>query len=273
MADRQPVVAGRFYEENPACLRQEVENYLGSAREGITPLMVMLPHAGHVFCGSVIGATLSRLRLPPSVFLLGPNHSGRGSPLSVWPDGKWFTPLGPVEVDAELAMRCLNTETGFTADLDAHIAEHSLEVLLPFLQCHTPGIRVVPVTIALNNLEGLRAAGKGLARCIREEREAGRQVAMIVSSDMNHFENQETTAQKDALALAPLLKLLPEELFSTVQTQGINMCGVCPATIALFAARELGAQETATALAAYGSSAAASGDSNRVVGYAGVYIW
>jgi len=273
MADRQPVVAGHYYEGNPARLRREIETYLGSAREGITPLMVMLPHAGHVFCGSVIGETLCRLRLPQSVFLLGPSHSGMGSPLSVWPDGKWFTPLGPVEVDADLAMRCLNTGTGFEANLDAHIAEHSLEVLLPFLQCHTPGIRVVPVTVALNNLEGLRAAGEGLARCIREESEAGRNVAMIVSSDMNHFEDQETTAQKDAMALAPLLKLLPEELFNTVRTQNISMCGVCPVTLALFAARELDAQETATALAAYGSSAAASGDGSRVVGYAGAYIW
>jgi AmmeMemoRadiSam system protein B len=48
------------------------------------------------------------------------------------------------------------------------------------------------------------------------------------------------------------------------------MCGVCPATLALFAAKELGAREAK--LAAYGTSAAASGETRRVVGYAGVYI-
>ena len=270
MADRHPAVAGRFYTGDPARLRREVEDYLGSAQEDTVPLMVMLPHAGYMFCGSIIGATLRKVRLPQSVFLLGPNHSGRGRPLSVWPDGKWFTPLGAVEVDAELAARCLDARAGFEANLDAHAAEHSLEVLLPFLQCHTPGMRVVPVVVALNKLEGLRAAGEGLARCIREERDAGRDAALVVSSDMNHFDNQELTVQKDTRALAPLLELLPEELFNTVRAERISMCGVCPATLALFASRELGAREAK--LAAYGTSAAASGDTGRVVGYAGAYV-
>ena len=271
MSDRQAVVAGRYYTDDPAHLRREVEGHLGAEREDLMPLMVMLPHAGYMFCGAVIGTTLGKLRLPQSVFLLGPNHSGRGKPLAVWPDGAWFTPLGPVEVDAELAARCLDAGAGFERNLDAHATEHSLEVLLPFLQCHTPGIRVVPVTVALNTLDGLRAAGEGLARCIREEREAGRQVALVVSSDMNHFEDQESTARKDAKALAPLLKLAPEELFNTVRGERISMCGICPATLALFAANALGARETQ--LAAYSTSAAASGDTGRVVGYAGAYVW
>jgi AmmeMemoRadiSam system protein B len=148
--------------------------------------------------------------------------------------------------------------------------EHSLEVLLPFLQCHTPGIRVAPVAVALNDLERLRAAGEGLARCIREEGEAGRSVALVVSSDMNHFDNQEVTVQKDTRALAPLLELSPEELFNTVRAERISMCGVCPATLALFAAKALGAHEAK--LVAYGTSAAASGDTGRVVGYAGAYV-
>jgi AmmeMemoRadiSam system protein B len=270
MADRHAVVAGRFYTGNPARLRREVEGYLGSEREELTPLMVMLPHAGYMYCGSIIGKTLRKLRLPQSVFLLGPNHSGRGRPLSLWPEGQWHTPLGPVEVDAALAQRCLDTDAGFEANLDAHATEHSLEVLLPFLQCHSPSIRVAPVTVALNSLEGLRAAGEGLARCIREEAEAGRQVALVVSSDMNHFDNQELTVEKDNKALAPLLKLQPEALFNTVRAERISMCGVCPATLALFASKALGAREAT--LAAYGTSAAASGESDRVVGYAGAYV-
>ncbi|MCL2122901.1 MAG: AmmeMemoRadiSam system protein B, partial [Desulfovibrionaceae bacterium] len=78
MSDRHPTVAGRFYTGNPARLRREVESCLGAAREEIEPIMIMLPHAGYMFCGSVIGRTLSKVRLPQSVFLLGPNHSGRG---------------------------------------------------------------------------------------------------------------------------------------------------------------------------------------------------
>ncbi len=114
---RHPVVAGRFYTADSDALRNEVTGLLGSPRETpVAPLMVMLPHAGYVYCGSIIGEPLSRVRLPETVFLLGPNHTGRGVPLSVWPDGRWFTPLGPVDVDAALAAAVVDAGVGFLPD-------------------------------------------------------------------------------------------------------------------------------------------------------------
>lgn len=270
MPDRRPVAAGRFYSGDPEPLRREVESFLGNGHGGIEPLMFMLPHAGYVYCGSVIGATLRLLRPPSTLVLLGPNHSGKGRALAVWPEGKWSTPLGSVEVDAALATRICEAKTGFEADQDAHVSEHSLEVLLPFLQVRVPDLRIVPVAVSLRDLEALRRAGETLAACVREECAAGRGLALLVSSDMNHYENQERTVQKDTAALAPLLALSPEDFFAAVRGQHISMCGVCPATLALFACTALGAKEAQ--LAAYATSAAASGDTDRVVGYAGVYV-
>jgi AmmeMemoRadiSam system protein B len=48
------------------------------------------------------------------------------------------------------------------------------------------------------------------------------------------------------------------------------MCGVIPATVMLFAARELGA--TRAELVRYGSSADVSGDRDHVVGYAALLV-
>jgi AmmeMemoRadiSam system protein B len=48
------------------------------------------------------------------------------------------------------------------------------------------------------------------------------------------------------------------------------MCGVIPATVALVAALELGAQRSR--LVRYTNSGEVSGDFNRVVGYAGMVI-
>ena len=109
MLIRQPAVAGRFYPDGPEDLRQEVRHFLDAGAQALpaprhtTPVALMLPHAGHVFCGHVIGATLAGMRLPRTLILLCPNHTGMGRPLSVWPDGAWLTPLGPVTVDASLA--------------------------------------------------------------------------------------------------------------------------------------------------------------------------
>ena len=271
MPDRRPVAAGRFYPGEPARLRKEVTTFLGSGKETLEPLMIMLPHAGYIFCGSVIGTTLAGVHLPPTLIVLCPNHSGRGRPFSVWPEGAWLTPLGPVETDAALAARCLEAGGGFEANTDAHMQEHSLEVILPFLQCLRHDVRIVPICAALHDMDGLRKAGEALAEIVREEREAGRQAMLLVSSDMNHFDNQENTVLKDKRALEPLLMLEPEKLFTTVVEERISMCGVIPATAALFACKTLGA--TKARLTAYGTSAAASGDAGRVVGYAGVHVY
>jgi AmmeMemoRadiSam system protein B len=48
------------------------------------------------------------------------------------------------------------------------------------------------------------------------------------------------------------------------------MCGVIPTTIALLAAKELGAKQAR--LVRYTDSGAASGDTDQVVGYAGLII-
>ena len=104
---RSPVVAGRFYAGTAEALASDVAlcKKEGAAAAAAVPsgsaqpVAVMLPHAGHVYCGRVIGATLSGVRLPRLLVLLCPNHTGRGTPLSVWPGGAWRTPLGDVPCD------------------------------------------------------------------------------------------------------------------------------------------------------------------------------
>ncbi|WP_337440041.1 AmmeMemoRadiSam system protein B [Desulfovibrio sp.] len=143
---RQPAVAGRFYTDVPADLRAEVESFLKqgaalpasalAAGDAAHLAGLMLPHAGHVYSGRVIGATLAHVRLPRTVFLLCPNHTGLGTPLSVWPAGAWQTPLGPVPVDGEMARLLCEADEDFSADVMGHVREHSIEVLLPFYALH-----------------------------------------------------------------------------------------------------------------------------------------
>ena len=96
-------------------------------------------------------------------------------------------------------------------------------------------------------------------------------MALVVSSDMNHYATHERTLELDEHALAPLLRLDPDGLARTVFAERISMCGVCPMAMALIAARKRGAAHTR--LTRHTTSAAASGDTSRVVGYAGVYAW
>ena len=131
----------------------------------------------------------------------------------------WHTPLGGVDVDAELAAS-LCGKGGFAPDLHSHLGEHSIEVLLPFLQCVPPqGLpgatrRITPVCVGTMQHKILQDAGLALAEVIRQYENRGERIGIIVSSDMNHYEDQETTMRKDAFALSQALACDPEGLLS-----------------------------------------------------------
>lgn len=51
--------------------------------KGVWPGLI-LPHAGHVYCGRVLGATLAGVELPRTLVILCPNHTGRGLALALF---------------------------------------------------------------------------------------------------------------------------------------------------------------------------------------------
>ena len=56
-----------------------------------------------MYSGHVAGAVYSHIAIPRRTILLCPNHTGMGHALSIMSEGAWQTPLGPVEIDSELA--------------------------------------------------------------------------------------------------------------------------------------------------------------------------
>ncbi len=267
--DRRPAVAGQFYPGDPAQLDEAVRAYLAAADASSRrpAILAMAPHAGYVYSGPVAGLTLGLADLGDTILMLGPNHTGLGKPLAVWPDGRWQFPGGALSVDAELATLLMEREPRLTTDTLAHVREHSLEVMLPFLAALDPATRIVPVCVAQPGRDTLLDIGRTIGRALREQ---SKRVGILVSSDMNHFRAQGVTQKLDAAALAPALDLDPARFYDTVRDEDISMCGVLPMTIGLAAAIEMGA--TKAELTAHATSGDASGDYDRVVGYAGVIV-
>lgn len=286
---RQPVVAGRFYPDAPDDLRREVRHYLDEGARALpapandTPVGLMLPHAGYIYCGRIIGATLARMRLPHTLILLCPNHTGLGHPLSVWPDGAWITPLGPVLTDAALAAALCDGPTVFEADTHAHLREHALEVILPFLQEQRPEpFRIVPICVGTRQRDILHQAGRDLARILRDclppasgdtDGDAPG-AALIVSSDMNHYEDERRTRQKDDMALRHALACDPDGLLHVTTRESISMCGAAPLALALYALQHLtGKTPPLVEQTLHDTSGSVSGETDHVVGYAGLRIF
>lgn len=278
---RRPVVAGRFYSGDAAELRAQVSGYMAEAAKhfspcaGKIPLGVMLPHAGHMFSGIVDGITIGQTELPRRLVLLAPSHTGRGARLAVWPAGAWRTPLGDLPVDEDLAIKLLGAPASpFTADVQAHLQDHALEVLLPFIQIKRPDAAILPVCIREYNFSVLKDAGLLLADIISRERSAGQDVCMIASSDMSHYLPHDEGQRKDRMALAPLEAMDAEALFRVVRQNEISMCGFAPVCMMLVACKALGA--TSCCITVHTSSGVTGKDlgagMDSVVGYAGAII-
>ncbi len=262
---RRPAVAGRFYPDNPTTLEEVVKAYM-VARGEETFMAIMAPHAGYIYSGSTAGKVFATARLPDSIVLIGPNHTGLGEKVSLMPRGRWEIPLGVVDVDEELAGRLLSHPV-FSSDTEAHTYEHSLEVELPFIYMRNPRASIVPITVMPLAYHECVELGVAMADAIRGY---GKEVLIVVSSDMNHYESEDLTRQKDMLAIERILALDPEGLYNVTRRKNITMCGVVPAVASIVAVKELGATEAV--LIEHTTSASTSGDYEHVVGYAGIGI-
>jgi AmmeMemoRadiSam system protein B len=264
---REPAVAGTFYSGNASALQQELTELVQVQEERHELLACIAPHAGYVYSGGVAGALYGHLDVPRRVLLIGPNHTGVGAQVAVAPHQRWSTPLGDKAVDLGLVKAIVEKSSAATFDAGAHWREHSLEVQLPFLLDRQPDLEFAPLCLGHLSLDQCIELGKTLANLILD---LGEPVGIVASSDMSHYLTDEEARRLDNYAIDAALTCDPATLYETVHDEGITMCGVVPATVALEAANRLGAADAH--LVAYATSGDVSGDRSAVVGYAGICI-
>ena len=263
---RLPAVAGTFYPDNPVELTKQIHTFVdsASAQEKISCRACLVPHAGYSYSGHVAGAVYGRLALPPRIIILGVRHFPRGANVAMLSEGAWRTPLGDVAIDSDLAGKISRVCPLLREDFIAHEREHSLEVQLPFLQVLQPGLSFVPIALGAVQFDELVCIGESLGRILATEQN----ILLLTTSDFNHYEDDVTTRRKDHLAIEQILKLNPRSLFDVCRTEKISMCGLGPAVAMLTALNIIGSNRPE--LVKYATSADVSGDSNSVVGYAGM---
>jgi len=264
---RQAAVAGRFYPGNEEELWPLIDTLIGDlpAEKQACPA-VMVPHAGLVYSGKLAADVLKEVQIPATVIILSPKHTRLGVPWAVAPCQAWSLPGVTISSDRELAEKLVAQIDGLELDAAAHEQEHGIEVELPLLARLAPESQVVGIAIGEANLEQCKQLGSQLAEVLRG---LETQPLLVISSDMNHFATDEVNRQLDALALKALEKLDPDHLFEVVTGNEISMCGLRPAVIVLECLKQLG-QLSGCQQIGYATSADVSGDTSRVVGYAGV---
>ena len=262
---RLPAVSGAFYPAEPHALAALIRKYLppDDKTEKSTVRACLVPHAGYVYSGAVAGAVFARINFPQRIIVLGVRHFPYGEEAAILSRGAWRTPLGDAPIDSELAAKVSRYCPLLCEDALAHESEHSLEVQLPFLHVLNPGFSFVPIALGTLDLEALVSVGNALGKILAEEND----LLLLTTTDLNHYEDQSTTLRKDSSAIEKIQAFDPEGLFETCHKEKISMCGLGPTVALLIALRHIGAKKAE--LVRHTTSAAYSGDTRKVVGYAG----
>jgi hypothetical protein len=110
--------------------------------------------------------------------------------------------------------------------------------------------------------EGL---GKALADILR-----GKNFVLVASTDLSHFNDQETALGYDRAMLHEIESFSPEGIFSAERTGKGFACGHTAVAAVLWAARDLGANKVV--VLKHATSGDVTGDYDSVVGYGAAAI-
>ncbi|MCD6235421.1 MAG: AmmeMemoRadiSam system protein B [Thaumarchaeota archaeon] len=276
---RMPVVAGMFYSSSKGSLEKEIEaaflhelgpGKLPQHREAErAPPALIAPHAGYMYSGPIAAHSYIQLdgrRKPETVIILGPNHYGIGTPVSIYPEGSWVTPLGEVEIDRDLAFELAESSDVFSLDELSHQREHSIEVQVPFLQYVLGEVKIVPICMLDQSLGAAVKVGEALAKVL----ERHENVTLVASSDFTHYEPHEEALRKDEIALDRIRELDVNGLYEVIGKYDISMCGYGAVAAVLHACKKLGAKKAE--VLKHATSGDVTGDYGSVVGYAAVKV-
>lgn len=285
---RYPAVAGSFYPEGEALIEMLEKFFRDLGEHGSERRITagVVPHAGYIFSGYTASRTFKAIYedgLPETFVVIGPDHTGLGSPIAVYPGGKWLTPLGEIEVDPEMA-KAIAKLSGI-ADLDelAHKYEHSIEVQLPFIQylAERAGkeVRIVPISLGIQDEEVVEDLGKAIYKAAKE---LGRDIVVIASTDFMHYgpaydyvpfraradELPHRVKEWDFRVIQKILDFDVKGMFDEIRKMGHTLCGPGGVGTAVVYSRLAGALEAE--LLHYTTSFEVSRSTDAIVGYASI---
>ena len=185
MEERQRFLPPGWYPESDAGCREEIENYaeylknkkidVKNAKGGI------VPHAGWFFSGRLAALVLKTCadQGAPDVAAIFGGHLGPGKGI-VYNDKAWATPLGPLEIDAEITGALMDRMALRTEG--AHTNDNTVEVQIPLVKYYFPNSRIVAVR-APHSPTAIE-----IGRIVAELAQAqGKSLVAIGSTDLTHY--------------------------------------------------------------------------------------
>ena len=256
---RHPAVQGQFYPGTKAELTAKVDEYLALEPAKLISGRIralIAPHAGYIYSGAIAGQGFSQIPADiERVIIMAPSHRvrmrGGGSIPKV---DAYRNVLGDVPLAPEAA-QLRKKHRFFTALPEAHAQEHSLEVMLPFLQRRLRSFSLIPIVLGQEFDAAAMAAA--LAPLVDDPT-----TLVVASSDLSHYKAYEEAQRLDRECCETILAM------DVAGLDKRELCGKGPVKVLLGLAKLKGWKPTLIDCRNSGDSA---GDKRGgVVGYASI---
>lgn len=254
--NRKTSVAGSFYPARSVELERYFEHFSASYDEDntlpkIRSRVVIVPHAGYIYSGYTANIAYKVLQNSgvKKFVIIGPSHRVAFDGISLCDFDSYETPFGDIKANSDMVQK-LKESFHLDCISSAH-AEHSTEVQFPFIKYYIEDAEIVELVYSRMKASELSK----IIEFILEQEDFG----VIISTDLSHFYTLEDANTLDNICLSAI-----EQLDTKMLHSGCEACGNIGIEAVLLSAKELGMKSHTLD---YRTSADASGDVSRVVGY------
>ena len=258
---RKPVYAGSFYPDTPEELTAVIKKFVNQVK----PIHVnrpphsslkalIMPHAGYIYSGwtAVHISLVLKENQFKKVIVMGPDHRIGFQGGAISDVSAYETPLGRIPVNKSAARLCQNKYLFQSIPVSDRL-EHSVEVVLPYLQYFLKKFEIIPVVLG---------QGRDLAEKVTAAFDPllDKTTLLVASSDLSHYLPYQEAVAKDRETIEMILNLKADELIKRENAA----CGKIPILVVINMARR---HNWHPVLLHYSNSGDTAGDRSRVVGY------
>ncbi len=257
---RYPAWAGSFYPADKNELTDQIKSLAGRPAQTSGILRgIIMPHAGYIYSGHTASYAEQDIHenKPETIILMGPDHHVGMATSHVCQKKYWQTPLGDVKISPHAHELLAGHPNLFQENPLADQKEHSLEVIVPFLQSWLAEFQIIPIVTGQIDPIALASALMPLLN---------NDTLLVISSDLSHFLSDNMARTKDRQTITAILEMDMDHL----AINDNKACGLTPIIALLTIAQKL---DWHPRLLHYSNSGDISGDTDRVVGYATIGLY
>lgn len=258
---RSMSVAGSFYPARAVELERYFEHFNVVYEENFTlpdvkSRVVIVPHAGYVYSGYTANIAYRVLQKSgvKKFVVIGPSHRVTFEGVSLCDFSAYETPFDDLASADDISKK-LKENFGLSCIKEAH-QEHSTEVQFPFIKHYIPDAKIVELVYGRAKAADI----SDIIDFVLAEDDCG----VIISTDLSHFYNLLDANKLDNICLEAVDKLDANRLHS-----GCEACGMIGVEAMIMSAKKLFLNSH---ILDYRTSADASSDESRVVGYMSAYF-